>query len=463
MWRLRCIIAGLLSTLLAASALAGEIPAPIKKPRDKTGAVITKPTADDVAPSAPKSPAAAPSKNATASPAEEPKPLDGHNAEAVAAKEAKKDAPSKAEAKPLDKHNAEAVAAKEAKKIEQPAANAKPGKEAPAAAKTSTAAATPPAPPPVPKEWSAQEIEEAKAHCTAVLKNIDAVSVPEPSFRDGECGAPAAVRLISIGKSPQVALDPPAVLTCDMVVGLHTWLKQDLQPLAKANLGSEIIKIETMSGYSCRNAYGRKASKLSEHGHANALDIRGFVTAQAKTAYVLEHWGPVQREIIAAKIAAEKAAAALAAANSDKAAANAEKASAQVATKSGAPAAAPASGANVAVNNTQSAPVKGTLIEGLPKAGGAKDIPGGTALGFEAAHLGGPKAKDKLTNLKLVTSVAAAPESPASGGRVSVFLHKAHDAACQIFGTTLGPEANNDHRNHFHVDMAPRKATKICD
>ena len=44
-----------------------------------------------------------------------------------------------------------------------------------------------------------------------------------------------------------------------------------------------------------------------------------------------------------------------------------------------------------------------------------------------------------------------------------VFLHEAHAAACRIFGTTLGPEANADHRNHFHVDMAPRTVTKICD
>ncbi|HXE00761.1 MAG TPA: extensin family protein [Hyphomicrobium sp.] len=42
-------------------------------------------------------------------------------------------------------------------------------------------------------------------------------------------------------------------------------------------------------------------------------------------------------------------------------------------------------------------------------------------------------------------------------------MHEAHAAACRIFGTTLGPEANADHRNHFHVDMAPRKFTKICD
>jgi hypothetical protein len=47
--------------------------------------------------------------------------------------------------------------------------------------------------------------------------------------------------------------------------------------------------------------------------------------------------------------------------------------------------------------------------------------------------------------------------------RTVIFLKSAHAAACQIFGTTLGPEANNAHRNHFHIDMAPRRVKKICD
>ena len=83
-----------------------------------------------------------------------------------------------------------------------------------------------------------------------------------------------------------------------MAEALSTWIEDDLQPLARTQLGAEIIKIETMSSYSCRNAYGRAGNKLSEHGIANALDIRGFVTESAKTAYVLEDWGTPQREIL---------------------------------------------------------------------------------------------------------------------------------------------------------------------
>ncbi|MBV1695048.1 MAG: extensin family protein, partial [Hyphomicrobiales bacterium] len=48
------------------------------------------------------------------------------------------------------------------------------------------------------------------------------------------------------------------------------------------------------------------------------------------------------------------------------------------------------------------------------------------------------------------------------GGRMT-FLREAHRSACRIFGTVLGPEANNAHRNHFHVDMAQRRSASFCE
>ncbi len=44
----------------------------------------------------------------------------------------------------------------------------------------------------------------------------------------------------------------------------------------------------------------------------------------------------------------------------------------------------------------------------------------------------------------------------------SAFLHVIHDGACGIFGTALGPEANNAHKNHFHLDMKERRQP-LCD
>ena len=310
--------------------------------------------------------------------------------------------------------------------------------------------------------WSPADIADATARCSAILNRIQAVAIPQAPIRDGACGAPAPIQLVSVGKNPEVAISPPAIVTCDLAEGLYTWLKSDLQPLAKQHLGSEIIKIETMSDYSCRAAYGRAGNKLSEHGHANALDIRGFVTATAKTAYVLENWGKPEREvreeIAAAKAAAERAAVRLAI---EKQALEASRLAAARAPAKPAPGKmqAPAPAA-VAAETGSTSVGKTTIIEGSPKLsitlpGGQQTHDGAAALSLAPDKLGGPKAQP--------AAAAPAKAKVSEAERMSLFLHAAHASACRIFGTTLGPEANDAHRNHFHVDMAPRKTTKICD
>ena len=43
------------------------------------------------------------------------------------------------------------------------------------------------------------------------------------------------------------------------------------------------------------------------------------------------------------------------------------------------------------------------------------------------------------------------------------FLRAVHKSACGIFGTVLGPEANEAHRNHFHFDLATRRRRAYCE
>ena len=329
----------------------------------------------------------------------------------------------------------------------------------------STDKAAPKSTPPPPQAWTVAEIEAAKQQCAVALKGLDAVAAPEEPKREGSCGTPAPFRLLSLGSKPQVAFDPPPLLTCDMIVSLSKWLKNDLQPLAKKHLASEIIKIETMSDYSCRAAYGRVGGKWSEHAFANALDIRGFVTAKAETASVLEGWGPTGRDIIAAAKAAASKAAADATATADANKAAAEKKNAVASAKPG-PAPGPSNppaGATTTTVTATSPPrdvTTSSTAASLPSLfrstvaplpASAVD-PANTGLGFkEPSRLGGPKDKKD--------------DAPTLGpkGQAALFLRGAHAAACKIFGTTLGPEANNAHRNHFHVDMAPRKGTKYCE
>jgi hypothetical protein len=305
-------------------------------------------------------------------------------------------------------------------------------------------------------------IDTARARCTAILKTIQAVAIQRDPIEDGECGALAPVELISVGKNPEVALSPPAVVTCDLAVAIHDWMKADVQPLARTHLGKPVIRIETMSSYSCRHAYGRTKGKLSEHGRANAVDIRGFVTTAGETAYVLSDWGMTSGEIKAAAAAAEKEQAERERA---KAAATAV---AQAKADDGKAKAATTNGASTQPTNPLAH--AGTIMDGLPKPtlsiGGAASKSGSTGLGLaQPSHLGGPKKANEAPPAPVphAAYVAATTGTDAAATARSLFLRQVHESACRRFGTTLGPESNQAHRNHFHIDLAERKTKLICE
>ena len=164
---------------------------------------------------------------------------------------------------------------------------------APAAAPTPAKKQTTTPPKPAPDVWSANEIAAAHKACKQILKKVSAVVEPVPPIKKGECGTPAPVRVIQIGKIP-VTFKPAPILNCAMVGALAKWLKEGIQPLARKHLGDRVQEITVMSSYSCRRAYGRARTNLSEHALANALDIGSFVTAKGLETTLLANWGPHQ-------------------------------------------------------------------------------------------------------------------------------------------------------------------------
>jgi Extensin-like protein C-terminus len=59
------------------------------------------------------------------------------------------------------------------------------------------------------------------------------------------------------------------------------------------------------------------------------------------------------------------------------------------------------------------------------------------------------------TTAKIIDAPKISPEM--------VFLRRLHKGACGTFGTVLGPDANEAHRNHFHFDLAARKRSAFCE
>jgi hypothetical protein len=99
----------------------------------------------------------------------------------------------------------------------------------------------------------------------------------------GECGAADPVRLdaVILADKTKVAVAPPATLRCTMAETLAVWLRDDVAPDV-AKLGAPLRGMENFDSYECRGRNRVFAAKLSEHGRANAIDIRGFKLANGR-------------------------------------------------------------------------------------------------------------------------------------------------------------------------------------
>ncbi len=93
----------------------------------------------------------------------------------------------------------------------------------------------------------------------------------------GGCGGPDIVQLerIILTDRTEVAIEPPATLRCEMAEAVVSFVRQDLAPAAAA-MGSALSAIENFDSYECRGRNRVANARLSEHGLANALDIRSI-------------------------------------------------------------------------------------------------------------------------------------------------------------------------------------------
>jgi hypothetical protein len=314
--------------------------------------------------------------------------------------------------------------------------------------------------------WSDQEVIAALRDCLKRLAPLGAaIEIAEP-VRQERCGAAAPVVLKRIGSGANaVEFQPPPMLNCAMVASLHAWIEKTLQPAAQELLGSPVTRIRNASGYVCRNRVGSvfHSDRLSEHALANAIDIAGFVTADGRSVDVLGQWGPTVRDL---REEEERAAEALAEA----------KAAAQAAEKQAAQAARAAKAARGAKQADAKAAAERAREEAERKREDAqeKDALWRKTLTrvAELQKLGrgtdaGPSRVQRRDEKKSVDAKGPTP-GPSSKEELrlsaeAAFLRRLHKGACGTFGTVLGPDANEAHRNHFHFDLAARRRRAFCE
>jgi hypothetical protein len=258
------------------------------------------------------------------------------------------------------------------------------------------------APPP---QWSETEVAAALMECVHLLAPIAAEVVPLAPLRYNDCGTPAPVLLRSVGSTDKVAVDPPLLMNCPMVVALNRWLDKIVQPAARATLGAPVTRI-VGSSYACRNLYNLPNERRSQHAFANAVDLPAFFLADGRRVDLATGWGPTQRDLVA-----------------------------------------------------------GTKLMPIVAKTAPEDPDAEAVVPVKAPA--GMKVAVKVSAGQAIDTAAAAAEpdakTPVPDPLQAKFLRRVHQGACEMFTTVLGPEANDVHRTHLHLDLQNRNSLNVCE
>ncbi len=265
---------------------------------------------------------------------------------------------------------------------------------------------------PPPDHWSEAEVAAGLMECVRLLGPTTAEVISLAPIRAADCGTPAPVLLRSLGDKDKVVVDPPLLTNCPMVAALSRWMEQTVQPAARATLGAPVSRI-IGSGYACRNLYNLPNARRSQHAFADAIDLPVFLLADGRRVDLTQGWGPTRRDL------------------------------------AGAPRLVPIM-------------AKDPLPEVTPAKGTAGDLAvtpvsarGATSVALKSAALVNGGSDAAQPNLKAPT-----PEQTATPQ--ATFLRRVHRGACNVFTTVLGPEANDIHRTHLHLDLQDRHSLNVC-
>jgi hypothetical protein len=119
--------------------------------------------------------------------------------------------------------------------------------------------------------------------CRARLANLAEFQTLSVLAGPGECGAADAVvlRSVILPDKTKVAVAPPGTLRCTMAEAVATWVRDEVAPAA-LRLGAPLRGLDDFDSYDCRGRNRVDGAPLSEHGRANAIDVRAIKLADGR-------------------------------------------------------------------------------------------------------------------------------------------------------------------------------------
>lgn len=134
----------------------------------------------------------------------------------------------------------------------------------------------------------------ALSACRVALTEDIAIAPTIPDIKGpGACGGPDMVRLeaVVLPDKTRVPLKPAGTMRCTMAAAVADWVRSDMAPLA-GSLNTRLVELDNFDSFNCRGRNRVQGAKLSEHGRANALDIRGLRLANGQTIALTEPGTP---------------------------------------------------------------------------------------------------------------------------------------------------------------------------
>jgi hypothetical protein len=122
--------------------------------------------------------------------------------------------------------------------------------------------------------------------CLARLTTQEVVYRPLASVNasSSQCHVDTAVRVSRV----EAGLNHPAVMSCALASRLDDFEREVVQPLAAAELGRRVVRINHLGSFSCRAING--GNRLSQHALGLAIDVAGFRLSDGSTVSVEHDW-----------------------------------------------------------------------------------------------------------------------------------------------------------------------------
>lgn len=145
-----------------------------------------------------------------------------------------------------------------------------------------------------PAQADAKPQPKPPSACRLALTDQIAIAPSIPDITGaGGCGGTDLVKLeaVVLPDGSRVAVTPAAILRCPMAAELAAWVRSDVAPLANS-LESRLAGLDNFDSYECRGRNRVRGAKLSEHGRANAIDIRGLKLANGRMVSLTDRASP---------------------------------------------------------------------------------------------------------------------------------------------------------------------------